>query len=90
MKIVLYIVLSLFIYNTNSLSLMAQNKPNPIQHSAGSKNGSNPDLITLGDGPNAPVAAAATNITTSSFVASWNTVSGATSYQLDVSSNNFT
>lgn len=69
---------------------MAQNKPNPIQHSAGSKNGSNPDLITLGDGPNAPVAAAATNITTSSFVASWNTVSGATSYQLDVSSNNFT
>jgi hypothetical protein len=90
MKIVLYIVLPLFIYNTNSLSLMAQNKPNPIQHSAGSKNGSNPDLITLGDGPNAPVAAAATNITTSSFVASWNTVSGATSYQLDVSSNNFT
>jgi hypothetical protein len=91
MKIILHIVFSLFIFQIDSLFLMAQIKPNPIQHAAASKNGSNyDDLITLGDGPNAPVAAAATNITTSSFVASWNTVSGATSYQLDVSANNFT
>lgn len=91
MKIILHIVFSLFIFQIDSLFLMAQIKPNPIHHAARSENGSNyDDLITLGDGPNAPVAAAATNITTSSFVASWNTVSGATSYQLDVSSNNFT
>ncbi len=90
MKIILHIVFSLFIFQIDSLFLMAQIKPHPIQHTTRSKDGSNNDLITLGDGPNAPVAFAATNITTSSFVASWSTVSGATSYQLDVSSNNFT
>jgi hypothetical protein len=38
----------------------------------------------------APVASAATVTTTSDFVANWAAVTGATSYQLDVSTDNFT
>ncbi|MDQ3534807.1 MAG: fibronectin type III domain-containing protein, partial [Bacteroidota bacterium] len=37
--------------------------------------------------PAAPVATAATTVTQTSFTANWNSVSGATSYQLDVSTN---
>ena len=41
--------------------------------------------------PAAPTALRATNVTTSSFTANWNSVSGATGYRLDVStSNSFT
>jgi hypothetical protein len=39
--------------------------------------------------PVAPVATAATAITISSFTANWSAVGGATSYRLDVSSDNF-
>jgi len=38
--------------------------------------------------PSAPVAVAATSVTSTSFVANWNTVSDATSYRLDVSTSN--
>src|SRR5262249_21235943 len=37
-----------------------------------------------------PTASQATTITSTSFVASWNSVTGATSYRLDVSKDNFT
>jgi hypothetical protein len=40
--------------------------------------------------PAAPVTTAATGVTLSSFVANWNAVTDATSYQLDVSEDNFT
>jgi hypothetical protein len=46
------------------------------------------DVTTL-DGVAAPVANPATAITAGTFTASWTAVSGATGYQLDVSSNNF-
>lgn len=39
--------------------------------------------------PSASTAIAATNITTETFIANWNTVSSATSYSLDLSSDNF-
>jgi hypothetical protein len=39
--------------------------------------------------PAAPVAAPATDITTTSFLASWSPVEGATKYQLDVSADDF-
>lgn len=38
--------------------------------------------------PNAPVAMAATNLSTSGFTANWNTSAGATGYYLDVSTSN--
>jgi hypothetical protein len=38
--------------------------------------------------PAAPTALRATNVTASSFTAKWNSVSGATGYRLDVSTNN--
>ncbi len=38
--------------------------------------------------PDAPTATAATSITSSGFTANWTTVSGATSYRLDVSTSN--
>jgi len=37
--------------------------------------------------PNPPVAQPATNVTSNSFTANWNSTSGATGYQLDVSTN---
>lgn len=43
--------------------------------------------ITGGSAPPAPVSNNPTNITSSSFTASWNASSGATSYRLDVSTN---
>jgi hypothetical protein len=42
--------------------------------------------ITVAD---APVAIAATAVTTTSFTANWNALAGATSYRLDVSDDNF-
>ncbi len=44
----------------------------------------NSNTINLLTSTSAPVATAATSITTSSFTANWNTVAGATGYQLDV------
>jgi len=38
--------------------------------------------------PAAPKAQAATNVTASSFIANWRSVSGATDYRLDVSTSN--
>lgn len=39
--------------------------------------------------PSAPTATAATSITSNSFVANWNSVTGADDYRLDVSTDNF-
>lgn len=48
------------------------------------------NVFTNQDVPDQPTASAATNITQTSFTANWSTVSGATSYKLDVStSQNF-
>jgi hypothetical protein len=51
----------------------------------------NDEIWVMGAGGTvpAPVATAGTSITSSSFVASWNSVAGAASYRLDVSTNNF-
>ncbi|QYM77803.1 immunoglobulin domain-containing protein [Horticoccus luteus] len=43
--------------------------------------------LTVTDSPEAPVAAAATAVSNTGFVASWSAVSGGTSYRLDVSSS---
>ena len=43
---------------------------------------------TGGSAPSAPVATSASDITTTSFTANWNTSATATSYRLDVSTNN--
>lgn len=48
---------------------------------------SNSSTINLTTAPQAPVANAASNITSSSFTASWSSVSGAASYRLDVSTS---
>jgi phosphodiesterase/alkaline phosphatase D-like protein len=53
--------------------------------SAGTSGNSN--VISVTTVPAAPVASAATNITTTSFTAHWSSVSGATSYLLDVSTS---
>ena len=42
-----------------------------------------------GTAPAAPVAIAATVISSTGFTANWNTVTGATGYQLDISTDNF-
>jgi hypothetical protein len=56
---------------------------------ASSAEGINLDVIgyDLVIPPAAPTAKAATNITTTSFTANWSSVSGATSYRLDVSTS---
>jgi hypothetical protein len=87
MKKAIYIVL----FFCSILSVSAQVVRQPLYSISPSDNGSkNTVLIVAGDLPNAPVASAAATITANSFVASWTAVTGATSYQLDVSSNNFT
>ena len=48
----------------------------------------NSNVISVATVPLAPTAKAATNVTTSSFTANWSSVTGATSYQLDVSTSN--
>src|SRR5690606_34310876 len=45
----------------------------------------NSGTITTKTAPAAPTATASTNVTHQSFTANWNSVSGATSYRLDVS-----
>jgi hypothetical protein len=47
-------------------------------------------VTTLGVAPAAPTSAASTNVSSSGFTASWNSVAGATGYQLDISTDNFT
>src|SRR5688500_547422 len=37
--------------------------------------------------PNAPVASAATSVTTTSFMANWSSVSGVTGYRLDIATD---
>ena len=49
----------------------------------------NSGTITTLTLPSAPVATASTSITTTGFTANWGTVSGATSYRLDVSASQF-
>src|SRR5205085_3256670 len=39
--------------------------------------------------PNAPIASAATSVTSTTFTANWSGVGGATGYRLDVSEDNF-
>ncbi|MBI3787126.1 MAG: fibronectin type III domain-containing protein, partial [Ignavibacteriales bacterium] len=46
-------------------------------------------VTTTPSAPSTPVAAAASNITATGFTANWNAAASATSYQLDVSSDNF-
>src|SRR5205814_163632 len=46
------------------------------------------DLIAAVSPPSAPIAVAATNVTSSGFTANWQSVVGATGYRLDVSTNN--
>jgi phosphodiesterase/alkaline phosphatase D-like protein len=53
--------------------------------SAGTSGNSN--VISVATVPLAPTAKAATSVTTTSFTANWSSVSGATSYRLDVSTN---
>jgi|GEM_PF-6473222 len=45
-------------------------------------------VIVSGGAPSAPTATAATSVTSASFTANWNSVAGATSYRLDVSTSN--
>jgi len=52
-----------------------------------SANSNNPNLTTTGSLPSAPTANSATNIQGTSFTANWSTVTGATGYYLDVSTN---
>jgi hypothetical protein len=47
------------------------------------------NVVTGATLPAAPVAGAATGVTSSAFTANWSAVTGATSYQLDVSSDSF-
>ena len=47
----------------------------------------NSNVISVATVPAAPAASAATNITTTSFTAHWSSVSGATSYRVDVSTS---
>ena len=51
---------------------------------------SNEISVTTAALPAAPVAIAATNVSTTGFTANWNAVSGVTGYRLDVSADNFT
>jgi hypothetical protein len=46
-------------------------------------------FVSTHDLPNPPNASAPSSVTATSFVGNWSTVSGATSYRLDVSSDNF-
>jgi subtilase family serine protease len=48
----------------------------------------NSNIIMVGTFPLAPVALPATNITQTSFVANWNTSTGASGYRLDVATDN--
>jgi len=57
-------------------------------NASGTSGSSNTILVTTPEPPPAPVAIAATNITQTGFQANWNALTGATSYQLDVSLNN--
>ena len=47
----------------------------------------NSNVISVTTKPAAPTASAATNVTTSGFTAHWSSVTGATSYRLDVSTS---
>jgi hypothetical protein len=47
------------------------------------------NVISIVTIPMAPVAGAANNVTATGFIANWNGVTGATSYQLDISTDNF-
>lgn len=47
------------------------------------------NVITVATVPSTPVAQTATNISTNGFTANWSTVAGATSYYLDISTDNF-
>ena len=53
-----------------------------------SSNSSTISATTTSDPPNAPVASAATSITTTGFTANWSASTGATGYRLDVSTSN--
>ena len=50
--------------------------------------GTSSSTITQTTAPSTPTATSASNITTTGFSANWNSVSGATGYRLDVSSDN--
>ena len=52
-----------------------------------SDNSNTTSLTTLPNAPGTPTATAATSITTTSFVANWTVVSGATGYRLDVATD---
>jgi hypothetical protein len=57
-------------------------------NAAGSSGNSTPISVTTAVGiPSAPIAGPASNVTSSSFTANWNNVSGATGYRMDVSTS---
>jgi hypothetical protein len=57
-------------------------------NSAGTSGNSNVVTVTtLPNPPSAPTANAATNVTSSGFTANWSSISGASGYRLDVSTN---
>src|SRR5207302_1789262 len=59
--------------------------------SSGTSSNSNAiNVSTLPSSVPAPVATSASNVSSTSFTANWNSVAGATSYQLDISTDNFT
>jgi|GEM_PF-1148957 len=60
-----------------------------VRASNSSGSSANSGTITTLTKPAAPNAIAATSVTTTSFTANWDAVSGATSYRLDVSLNDF-
>lgn len=57
---------------------------------SGTSTNSNVISVTTPSSITAPVATAATSVTSTGFTANWSSVTGATSYQLDVSTDNFT
>ncbi|HYG39974.1 MAG TPA: fibronectin type III domain-containing protein, partial [Cytophagales bacterium] len=79
---------------TTEISNLSPNTPYKFRVRAVNLGGPSPNsseisVTTLPAIPPKPVTIAATNITASSFTARWNPSTGATSYQLDVSADNF-
>ncbi len=88
-------------YNSKSLTTLTENvtaltantaykyRVRAVNEVGASANSNVIDLITLVAPPPSPVAIAATSVSSTGFTAGWNSVSEATEYQLDISSDNF-
>ncbi len=60
-----------------------------VRGSNASGSSADSNIVTVLTNPQAPVAIAATSVSTTGLTANWNAVSGATGYRLDVSSSEF-